>query len=64
QPELTLEFLNVLKGLEENLSVFKEMIENKELTSAQKQLLADKLDQYLDQLNDLAEDCEEKNTVL
>ena len=64
QPELTLEFLHVLKGLEENLSVFKEMIENKELTSAQKQLLADRLDQYLDQLNDLAEDCEENNTVL
>lgn len=58
QPVLTPEMMNVVKGLEDNLLVFRGIIENKELTSAQKQLLTDKLDQYLDQLNDLAEDCE------
>ena len=64
KPILNPEIENALKGLEDYLSVVKGIIENNQLTSGQKQLLADKLDQYLEQLNDLAEEAEQNNHVL
>jgi metallo-beta-lactamase family protein len=63
QPVLTPDIQHVLEGLEDNLSAFKGILEKNKLTTGQQQLLADKIDQYLNQLNDLAEDCENNHNV-
>lgn len=49
----------LFKEMDEKLAAIKSLLQSKDLTSEQKQLLTDKLDQYLDQIGEMAEENEQ-----
>lgn len=63
EPSLSAELMEMLHRLEEQISVCRQMIESTTLSCAQRQLLSDKLDQYIEQLNDIVEVCEEEDVI-